>query len=319
MITGAIRAAVGTMTLSTPDRAPRQPVLTASGVAKRYSRRRPPALDGVSLDVPAGTITALVGPNGAGKSTLIKAWAGFERPSRGAVAVLGINPFRDRYGAQRHIGYVPQSPALYRDLRVDEHLDLARSLRRGFDRDLARRRLDDLAIPANALAAHLSGGQQAQVQLAIAIGTHARVLLLDEPLAGLDPLARREFLYILEATVREHGTTALLSSHNVSDVQQACDRLVVLGGGRKLLDEDVATAVAAHRVIAVDRELVPAGRAVASFLDPRGGIVTLVDVAANGADDPRLARATLENVMLGYLAAGRPGMLDSVRAGIAGR
>lgn len=294
-------------------------VLTATGVAKRYSRRRPPALDGVSLEVPAGTITALVGPNGAGKSTLIKAWAGFERPSRGSVAVLGINPFKDRYGAQRHVRYVPQSPTLYRDLRVDEHLELARTLRPGFDRDLARRRLDDLAIPTNAHASRLSGGQQAQVQLAIAIGTHAPVLLLDEPLAGLDPLARREFLYILEAAVREHGTTALLSSHNVSDVEQACTRLVVLGSGRKLLDEDVATAVAAHRVYVGDAPALSAGRVVASFLDQRGGILTLIDITTDADPDLPMREATLEDVMLGYLAAGRPGMLDRVRAGVAGR
>jgi ABC-2 type transport system ATP-binding protein len=308
--------------IATPDAAPTPapgtPVLTASGVAKRYSRRRPPALDGVDLEVRAGTITALVGPNGAGKSTLIKAWAGFERPSRGTVAVLGINPFRDRYGAQRNVGYVPQSPTLYRDLRVDEHLTLAATLRRSFDRDLARRRLDDLSIPLDAQAGRLSGGQQAQVQLAIAIGTRAPVLLLDEPLAGLDPLARREFLYILEAAVREHGTTALLSSHNVSDVEQACTRLVVLGGGRKLLDEDVATAVAAHRVFAGDAPVLAKGRAVASYLDQKGGILTLLEL---DGEDPALPTrpATLEDVMLGYLAAGRPGMLDRVRAGIAGR
>ena len=309
------------MTVTPADTTPARgaPVLTAAGVAKRYSRRRAPALDGVDLEVRAGTITALVGPNGAGKSTLIKAWAGFERPSRGTVEVLGIDPFKDRYGAQAKIGYVPQTPTLYRDLRVEEHLTLAMTLRRGFDRDLARRRLDDLSIPLTVQANRLSGGQQAQVQLAIAIGTRAPVLLLDEPLAGLDPLARREFLYILEATVREHGTTALLSSHVVSDVEQACDRLVVLGAGRKLLDEDVATAVAAHRVVAGDALTLAVGRVVASYLDQRGGILTLVDVS--GGIDPGvpMREALLEDVMLGYLAAGRPGMLDRVRAGIAGR
>ena len=298
------------------------PVLTATGVAKRYSRRRPPALSGVDLEIPAGTITALVGPNGAGKSTLIKGWAGFERPSAGSLKVLGVDPFKDRYGAQRSIGYVPQSPALYRDLTVAEHVELGASLRRGFDRDLARRRLDDLSIPGDARASHLSGGQQAQVSLALAIGTRAPVLLLDEPLAGLDPLARREFLYILEATVREHGTTALLSSHVVSDVQQACDRLVVLGSGRKLLDTDVATAIATHRIFAGDAPALQAGRAVASFLDTDGGILTLVDVRDLDTDDDPgvpLRPATLEELMLGYLAAGRPGMLDRVRAGTAGR
>lgn len=293
--------------------------LVANGIRKRYSRHRPPALDGVDLEIRSRSITGLVGPNGSGKSTLIKGWAGFERPTAGTFSILGIDPFRDRDGAQAHIGYVPQSPALYRGLSVADHLALAASLRRGFDTDLARRRLDDLQIPVTALASHLSGGQQAQVSLAIAIGTRAPVLLLDEPLAGLDPLARLEFLYILEITVREQGTTALLSSHVVSDVEQACDRLVVLGAGRKLLDASVATAVAAHRVFDGDAPPESAGRAVASFLTADGGIRTLVDVTDCGDTAVSMRDATLEDLMLGYLAAGRPGMLDRVRAGVAGR
>ncbi len=293
--------------------------LVANGIHKRYSRHRPPALDGVDLEIRSGSITGLVGPNGSGKSTLIKGWAGFERPTAGSFSVLGIDPFRDRDGAQAHIGYVPQSQALYRGLSVADHLALAASLRRGFDTDLARRRLDDLQIPVTALASHLSGGQQAQVSLAIAIGTRAPVLLLDEPLAGLDPLARLEFLYILEIAVREQGTTALLASHVVSDVEQACDRLVVLGAGRKLLDASVATAVAAHRVFDGDAPPASAGKAVASFLTANGGIRTLVDVSDRGDAAVPMRDATLEDLMLGYLAAGRPGMLDRVRAGIAGR
>ena len=294
-------------------------VMAASGIRKRYSRRRPPALDGVDLEIRAGTITGLVGPNGSGKSTLIKGWAGFERPSAGTFSVMGVDPFRDRDGAQAHIGYVPQAPALYRDLTVAEHLRLAASLRRAFDRDLARRRLDDLQIPVDALASHLSGGQQAQVSLAIAIGTRAPVLLLDEPLAGLDPLARLEFLYILEIAVREQGTTALLSSHVVSDVEQACDQLVVLGAGRKLLDATVASAIAAHRVFEGDTPPGGAGRPVAAYLRADGGVRTLVDVSGGTDGVAPMRDATLEDLMLGYLAAGRPGMLDRVRAGIAGR
>jgi ABC-2 type transport system ATP-binding protein len=295
------------------------PALEAFAVGKRYARRRPPALDGVDLAIPTGTITALVGPNGAGKSTLIKAWVGFERPTSGRVTVAGIDPFRDRGAALARLAYIPQMPALYRELTVAEHLDLAGILRDGFDRALAARRLDDLSIPQDVLAAHLSGGQQAQVGLALALGTRAETLLLDEPLAALDPLARREFLYILEAHVREHGTTALMSSHVITDVERTCDRLVVLGGGRKLLDEAIEPAVAAHRV-APGGSVVPDGcRAVASFLDLDGAILTLIEVAPDRPAGDGLRPATLEELVLGYLAAGRPGMVERVKAGVAGR
>jgi len=131
---------------------------------------------------------------------------------------------------------VAQSPALYDGLSVDDHLDLAVLLRPEFDRPYARRRLDELGIPGGQGAKSLSGGQQAQVALALALGTRARILLLDEPLASLDPLARREFLHVLVDAVRADGSTALLSSHVITDIEQACDRLLVLGAGRTLLD-----------------------------------------------------------------------------------
>ncbi|MEO7667336.1 MAG: ABC transporter ATP-binding protein, partial [Dehalococcoidia bacterium] len=165
-------------------------VLETHDLAKRYGRRTW-ALTGIDLAIPQGGITALVGPNAAGKSTLIKTWVGFERPTRGSVAVAGIDPWKDRSAALAHVGYIPQSPALYDALSVDDHLDLAVQLRPGFDRAYARRRLDELGIPGNQGARSLSGGQQAQVALALALGTRAKILLLDEPLASLDPLARR--------------------------------------------------------------------------------------------------------------------------------
>ncbi|HEX5466053.1 MAG TPA: ABC transporter ATP-binding protein, partial [Candidatus Limnocylindrales bacterium] len=143
----------------TPDRpATDGPALEAHGLAKRYARRRIRALDGLDLAVPKGAITALVGPNGAGKSTLIKAWASLERPSAGSVAVLGIDPWRHRAEALERIGYVPQSPALYRGFTVADHLALARSLRPSFDGDLAALRLADLGIPLDVRAGELSGG-----------------------------------------------------------------------------------------------------------------------------------------------------------------
>lgn len=283
-----------------------EPALQTWDLGKRYDRRTV-ALAGLSLSVPTGTITALVGPNGAGKSTLIKAWVGFERPTTGRVAVAGIDPWHTRSEALDRIGYVPQTPALYREFTVADHLDLARTLQPRFDRAVAARRLEELVIPLDALAGRLSGGQQAQVGLALALGTRADVLLLDEPLASLDPLARREFLHVLTDAVRSDGSTALLASHVITDVEQACDHLLVLGGGRLLLDETIPAAVAGHRIAEPGAarpltDVVPVG----TFMGPTGdplSLVRLVEPEPTGLSS--LRQATLEEVVLGYLAAGR--------------
>ena len=273
--------------------------LEAHGIGKRYRRGRPWALRDVDLAVPAGSITALVGPNGAGKSTLIKGCVGFERPTAGRLLVDGIDPWRDRAGALRRIGYVPQAASLYRELSVADHLALAARWRPDFDRVTAERRLEQLDIPLDARADELSGGQQAQVGLAIALGTRAPLLLLDEPLASLDPLARREFLHVLVDAVHESGATALLSSHVITDIEQACDRLLVLGGGRCLLDLSMEEARDGHRVVDGDSP-VDTGRLVGWFPDPTGRQLALVaDPAGPGRP------ATLEEVVLGHLASGR--------------
>jgi len=280
-----------------------QPILEARALAKRYGRRTW-ALTGIDLAIPQGGITALVGPNAAGKSTLIKTWVGFERPTRGGVMVAGIDPWRDRSGVLRLVGYIPQAPALYDGLSVDDHLDLAVQLRPDFDRAYARRRLDELGIPGDQAGKSLSGGQQAQVALALALGTRARILLLDEPLASLDPLARREFLHVLTDAVRSDGTTALLSSHIVTDVEQACDRLVVLGVGKILLHDTVADALATHW-LTTDAGASAHGEAIGSFGGPTGERLTLLRTALAATAATNVRPATLEEVVLGYLASGR--------------
>jgi ABC-2 type transport system ATP-binding protein len=291
--------------------------LEAHGVAKVYRRGAPPALAGIELAIPCGSITALVGPNGAGKSTLMKAWMGFERPTEGRVAVHGIDPFRQRGDVLDRVGYIPQAPTLYREFTVGDHLDLAARLRPSFDRGFALRRLADLHIPQDRPAARLSVGQQAQVQLALVLAGGADTYLLDEPLAALDPLARREFLYLLVKGVRERGATAVLTSHVATDVEQAADRLVVLGTGHKILDADVAGTLASHRVCDGDAPQGPGIRPVASFLG-LDSVQTLVEVDASAGPVDGLRAASVEDVMLGYLAVGRPGMVEGVRSGTAG-
>ncbi len=285
-------------------------VLEAHGFGKRY-RRRSWALRGVDLTVPEGSITALVGPNGSGKSTLIRSWIGFERATEGRLLTGGVDPQRDRSGAVARVGYVPQSPSLYRDLTIRDHVTLAGTLRDGFDEAMAARYVERLSIPLTAKAAELSGGEQAQVGLALALATRAPILLLDEPLASLDPLARREFLHLMVEAVRAAGATALLSSHVITDIEQACDRLIVLGKGHTLLDLTVAEALAHHRIVeATAAEAVasvPADALIGSFPSPSGEPLSLVRAPALApvGSAPVGRGATLEEIVIGHLAAGR--------------
>lgn len=271
--------------------------LSAEAVSKRYGRHVQ-ALSGVTLSVEWGRVTALVGPNAAGKSTLIKTWVGFERPTSGRVHVGGIDPWKDRAGALNLLAYLPQSAALFPELSVDEHLDLAVHLRRSFGKQEAAQRLRESGIPLRALVRDLSGGQRAQVGLALALCSHARILLLDEPLASLDPLARREFLDVLKQAVASTGVAAFLSSHVVSDVEYAADWLIVLGVGRKLLDTGLTDAISGHVIVGAESSRTP--EVVARL---PGGLGWLARIQG---DVPDGRQPTLEEVVMGYLAAGRP-------------
>ena len=266
-------------------------------LTKRYRRGRTPALEGVTLAVPRGAFVALVGPNGAGKSTLIRTFLGFERPTAGGAHVLGIDVRRDTTRALAQLGYVGQAPGVYAVLTARDQIALAAELRPGFDADGALRRLADAGIPDDRPAGQLSGGQQAQLALALALGTRAPVLLLDEPLASLDPLARREFLGTVAAAVAG-GTTVLLSSHIVGDLDEVCDRLIVLAPARVQLDAEMAWARAHHRLV----PLADAGGLdiVGSFANRRGVHTALVRTAEPVAEPPHL-----DDIVLGYLAAGR--------------
>jgi ABC-2 type transport system ATP-binding protein len=281
--------------------------LAAHGLSKRFKKKV--ALDAVDLSVPAGSVTALVGPNGAGKTTLIRVCMAFEKPNSGGVEVDGVDPWKHRSDALKRVGYVPQTPAVYKGLSVEDHLAMAHSLHPVFDTDYARRRLDQLGIPLDQRADTLSGGQAAQLGLAVALGTRAKVLLLDEPLANLDPLARREFIQVLLDAVRSEGSTALLSSHIVTDVEDACDRLVILGGGKVRLDCLLEEARHNHRLTEIDSP--PAGGTpVGSFLGKGGQKVMMLwrldpAAAAAAAGASGSEPASLEDVVLGYLAAGR--------------
>jgi ABC-2 type transport system ATP-binding protein len=268
------------------------------GLTKRYGRAV--ALRDVTLEIPPGGITALVGPNGAGKSTLMKMCIGFERPTAGRLEACGIDPVRNRRGAVATIGYVPQSPSLYRDMSIAGHLDHAWSIRPGFDREHARLRLAALDIPIEAKAGELSGGQAAQVSLALALGTRAPLLLFDEPLASLDPLARRDFLRIAKDEARTGDVSIVLSSHVISEIEMTADRLLVLSDGQVVFHDTVAGSVAGHRVIEPATPYSGPG-VIGSF--PGRADDEHILVQTTDADLGR--QPDLEEVVLGYLAASR--------------
>jgi ABC-2 type transport system ATP-binding protein len=274
-----------------------EPPLRTDRFGRRYHRNRPWAVRDVSLAVPEGSITALVGPNGAGKSTLIRACLAFERPDAGRVLVHGIDPQHDRTGAVNSTGYVPQAASLYRSLTIGDHLDLARAARPSFDGQYALARVHGAGLTEWRTIAELSIGEQAQVALALALGTRAPLLLLDEPLASLDPLARRDFLAALVVDVRGRGATAVLSSHIVTDVEQACDRLVVLADGRLVLDTAIATAKTEY--VTVSASELDGQPSIGTFAGPGGELLALV--RAESAGRP----ASLEEIVLGHLAAAR--------------
>jgi ABC-2 type transport system ATP-binding protein len=274
------------------------PLLETQGLTKRY--RRTVAVRDLSVSIPVGGITALLGPNGAGKSTLLKMCIGFERPTAGRLSVLGIDPVRRRKDALNVLGYVPQAPSLYRDMSVEDHLRLVRALRPVFDIEHARERVAALGISPAATAGQLSGGEQAQVSLAIALGTRAPVLLLDEPLASLDPLARREFLEVASDAAKGGDVSIVLSSHVISEIESVADRLLVLGEGRVLFEDSVADSLSQHRIL--DGDTASDGLDVVSTFPGPGKARHLLVRST----DPTIGRpGSLEEVVIGYLALGR--------------
>lgn len=269
--------------------------LRAHGLTKRYRRGRPPALEGIDLDVSGGGITALVGPNGAGKSTLIRCFLGFERPTAGFVTVDGIDPARQRPEALTRIGYVGQEMGLYRQLTAAEHFELAATLRAGFDRAGAAARLGAYDIPLGVPTDELSGGQQAQIALSLALGTQAPVLLLDEPVARLDPLARREFLTALRDAVHAGGRTVLLASHIIGDLEGVSDALVVLAPARVMFHGSIEDARTGHAIVPATADIA-LDDLVATYAGLTGRRMALVRRPGTGD-------APLDDVVLGYLAA----------------
>jgi ABC-2 type transport system ATP-binding protein len=218
-------------------------VLSARRLGKRYGRRW--ALDQCDLDIPAGHVVGLVGPNGAGKTTLLHLAVGLLAPSAGSIEVLGHHPSDDPAQLAR-VGFVAQDTPTYARLSVEDHLAMGAHLNPGWDESLARQRIDELDLDPRQRAGTLSGGQRAQLALTLAVAKRPEFLVLDEPVASLDPLARREFLQSLMEVVVEHGVSVLLSSHLVADLERVCDYVVVLVSSRVQVAGEVDELLSMH-------------------------------------------------------------------------
>ena len=219
-------------------------ILETQALSKRYGRRT--ALADCTLDIPAGRVVGLVGPNGAGKSTLLKLACGLLRPSAGVIRVLGDGPGSGP-GQLARVGFLWQDAPVYAQLSVADHLRLGARLNPRWDRVFAERRVAELGLDLRHKAGRLSGGQRAQLALTVALGKRPELLILDEPVAALDPLARRSFLGRLRQTAAAEGMGIILSSHLVSDLEQVCDHVVVLVASRVRLAGDVERVLAEHR------------------------------------------------------------------------
>lgn len=226
--------------------------LNACGLGKRYGNRW--ALRDCSLRLPAGRITGLVGPNGSGKTTLLRMAVGLLEATSGEISVFGWSPTEQPALVLARVGFVPQDRPLYRSFTVGEILQLGRHLNPRWDQSAAVARLKRLDIGLNRKVAHLSGGQHAQVSLALALGKRPDLLLLDEPLSNLDPLARREFMKALVEVVAAEGLSVILSSHVVAELERVCDHLVILNGGHVQVVGDIDELVALHKLLIAPRQ-----------------------------------------------------------------
>jgi ABC-2 type transport system ATP-binding protein len=277
-------------------------VLQAQGLGRKYGKRW--ALRECTIDIPAGHVVGLVGPNGAGKTTLLKLASGQLEPTAGGITVLGGRP-ADSPAQLAKVGFVAQDTPVYAGLSIAEHLRLGARLNPRWDATMARERIARLGLDPAHRAGKLSGGQRAQLALTVGLAKRPELLILDEPVASLDPLARREFLQgLMEATV-EHKFSVLLSSHLVSDLERTCDYLIVLVDSRVQVAEETDKLLATHHRLTGPRrdpDRLPADQHVisASHTDRQSTYVIRTDAPIH---DPAwtVTQLSLEDLVLAYM------------------
>jgi ABC-2 type transport system ATP-binding protein len=293
-------------------------VIEAARLGKRYWTTW--ALRDCTLAIPAGKVVGLVGPNGAGKTTLLQLAAGLLYPTSGTVTVLGGVPGSTPAQLAK-VGFVAQDTAAYGRLSVAEHLRMGEWLNPGgWDRELAARRIADLGLDPRQRAGSLSGGQRAQLTLTMAVAKRPELILLDEPVASLDPLARREFLQTLMEVVAEQGSSVVLSSHLIADIERVCDYLVVLVASRVALAGEVSDLLASHHRLSGprrDERSLPAGQEVieASHTDVQSTFLIRSD---GPVLDPvwTVRPVTLDDLVLAYMSRARDAAATARRPGL---
>jgi len=280
--------------------------IQASKLGRRY--RRSWALRDCTLAIPEGRVAGLVGPNGAGKTTLLRLAAGLLAPTCGTISVLGQDPAAGPAQLAR-VGFVAQDTPVYARMSVADHLRLGAWLNPRWEGELARRRVAQAGLDPAQRAGSLSGGQRAQLALTLALAKRPEFLILDEPAASLDPLARREFLRGLMEAVAEHGVSVVLSSHLVADLERVCDYLVVLVASRVRAAGEVSTLLASHHRLSGPRRdpgALPAGIEVIeeSHTDKQS---TLLVRTVQPVHDPSwtVTPVGLEDLVLGYMSGAR--------------
>ena len=290
-------------------------ILQAFALGKRYGQRQ--ALTDCTLDIPPGHVVGLVGPNGAGKTTLLKIACGMLAPTTGRIEVLGDQPAAGPAQLAR-VGYVAQDTPTYASLSVADHLKLGGKLNPRWDARLAQARISQLGLDPSQKASKLSGGQRAQLALTVAVAKRPELLILDEPVSRLDPLARRDFLRHLMETVAENDTSVILSSHLVSDLERVCDYLIVLVSSRVQIAGETEDLLAQHRRIVCSRrqdtDLPPELEVIWAEHTDRQSTFIVRSQTEVAAGDWSAARLELEDVVLAYLErAVNPGHRTATR------
>jgi ABC-2 type transport system ATP-binding protein len=277
-------------------------VLEAEGLGKRYGRRW--ALSDCNLHIPPRRVVALVGPNGAGKTTLLHLAVGLLSPTSGSIEVLGGQAAGGPAQLAR-VGFVAQDTPTYASLSVADHLRLGARLNPHWDSQLAQDRIDQLGLDPAQPAGRLSSGQRAQLGLTLAVAKRPELLLLDEPVASLDPLARREFLQSLMEFVADHDVSVVLSSHLLGDLERVCDYMILLMASRVQLAGDVEELLGSHRRLIGSRRdpaTLPATQHVieASHTDRQSTLLVRTD---SPILDPAwtVEEVSMEDLVLGYM------------------
>jgi len=281
-------------------------VIETRGLGRQY--RRTWALRDCTLAIPEGRVVGLVGPNGAGKTTLLRLAAGLLAPTCGTISVLGEEPAAGPAQLAR-VGFVAQDTPVYARMPVSDHLRLGAWLNPAWDDEMARRRIGQLGLDQRQRAGSLSGGERAQLTLTLALAKRPELLILDEPVASLDPLARREFLRGLMEAVAEDGTSVVLSSHLVADLERVCDYLVVLVASRVRVAGEVSALLASHHRLSGPRRdpgALPAGQEVIEESHTDKQTILLVRTDEPIHDPSWTVRpVSMEDLVLAYMSRAR--------------